>query len=232
MTIVKDLCPRILWLEGGELRQDGCTAEVINHYLELMRGRSGSKDKLSVLTGEKQEAVFDLTNVPDRRGSGDIRFTGIGYFSKDGHPKEYIHTGDSLKVRLYYKVNKPVSYPNFYFRILNGLGDKVATLGTFLSGHEIPTLYPGNGFIDVDIESLNIMPDRYYIDIYINSDHKIINDKSFLYDHLKYCATLDVEVSDLYNSGKVIDKWWGIIFLPCKWDFKGLNSSEESVTDI
>jgi hypothetical protein len=122
-------------------------------------------------------------------------------------------------------VNKPVLKPDFYFRILTESRDKVATLGTYLSGHEIPILYPGTGYIDVDIKSLNIMPDRYFVTIYILSNGIIVDNNPKCYDSIDGCATLNVETSDLYKSGRGIDKWWGVMFLPCEWDFEGLNTT-------
>jgi lipopolysaccharide transport system ATP-binding protein len=225
MTTVEHLCPRTLWIDSGELRQDGRTAEIIKNYMAEIRGKWSADFKITELSAFNQQTGFDLTNVPNRQGNGEIRYTGIEFLNLDGQPKKPIRSGDSLRVRLHYHANNQVSKPEFYIRIRNEFGEKVATLSPFLLGNEIPTLYPGAGHIDLDISFLNIMPDRYYISVYINKNTGFINSDPVCIDAVEHAATLDVEVSNYYHSDRGIDKWWGVIFLPCKWNLEGMNIS-------
>ncbi len=212
MSTVENLCPRVLWFDKGELRLDGRSSEVIQSYV-------------SQFAGKVQESKFDLSDVAHREGSGEIRYTGIEFLDLDGNPKDHILSGDGLKVKLHYKVFKPIARPEFYFRFYTDLGVRVATFGTSLSGHEIPTLYPGTGSIEVDIDSLNIMPDRYYLNLWINSANVLINKNETTHDGLERCTAVDIETSDYYRSGKGIDKWWGVTFMPCKWNLEGSKNS-------
>ena len=230
METVQNLCPRALWIDNGKLVQDGRTEDIIKSYMGVIRGKWSADFKKSEFSVLEQQSGFDLTNVPKREGSGDIRYTGIEFLDPDRHPIKSIRSGDRLKVRLYYQVNELISKPEFYFRIRNEFGEKIATLSPFLSGYEIPTLYPGAGYIDVDIDFLNIMPDRYYITLYILHDNGIINNN--IVDDIEHAGTLDVEVSNYYQSDRGIDKWWGIMFLPCKWNLEGMNIHEESVKSM
>ena len=216
MATVENLCPRVLWFDQGKLRQDGPVAEVIHNYIT---------EFASVV----QESKFDLTNVTHRQGNGKIRYTGIEFLDKNGDPKDVIRCGDSVKVRLHYQVFEPAPKPEFYFRFYTDSGVKVATFGTLLSGHEIPILYPGKGRIDVDIDFFNLMPDRYYISAWINSTNVLINDTEIQYDGLERCTAVDVEPSDYYQSGKGIDKWWGVMFIPCVWNFDGSKNGRQAI---
>ena len=229
MLTVEQLCPRALWIHNGELRQDGRTADVIKNYMEDVRYNNfhfkwSGDFKTSELPASDQQTGFDLTNVPKRQGSGEIRYTGIVFLDSQGNPKIPVFSGESLKVRLCYQVNEQIDKPEFYFIIRNEFGEKVATLSPFLSGHEISTLYPGAGYFEADINFLNIMPDRYYISVLIDS----INIKDDVVDSVENAATLDVEVSNKYNCDKGINKWWGMVILPCKWNFSGMNIREET----
>ncbi len=230
MITVEHLCPRALWIDNGELRQDGPTADIIKKYMGGIRGKWSDDFKISDFSVLKQQSGFDLTHVPNRQGNGDIRFTGMEFLDLDGQPKKSICSGDRLKVRLYYQGNKPISKPEFYFRIRNEFGEKIATLSPFLSGNKIPTLYPGIGYIDVDIDFLNLMPDRYYITIYILQDDG--NIENHIVDSIEHAGTFDVEVSNYYQSNRGIDKWWGIMFLPCKWNLEGMNIHEVSAKSM
>lgn len=226
MVTVEHLCPRALWIDNGELRQDGPTSDIIKKYMEVVRGKYRSDFKISEFSETEHQTRFDLTQLRNRPGGGEIRFTRIEYLNLDGQPKKNIYSGDSLKVRLYYQVHKAIAKPEIYFRIRNEYGDKIATLSPYLSGHDIPMLYPGSGYIDLDIEFLNLMPDRYFITAYILNDNGIIN--NYIVDDVEHAATLDVEVSNYYNSEKGIDKWWGVLFLPCEWKLEEMNLRENS----
>ncbi len=216
MSTVENLCPRVLWFDKGELRQDGPPADVINKYIS----------EFDVIL---RQSKYDFTNFPNRTGTGNIQYTGLEFLDTDGNQKEHIRSRDSLKVRLYYKVNQQISKPEFYFNIKTDMGSRVTAFGTSLSGQEIQTLYPGTGYIDVDIDYLNLMPDRYYLTLWINTSSVIITDTDTNHDGLPLCAILDVEPPDIIPPDKWMDKWWGVVFIPCKWNFEGLNVSEESV---
>ena len=226
MVTVEHLCPRALWIDNGELRQDGPTSDIIKKYMEVVRGKYRSDFNKSEFSETEHQTRFDLTQLRNRPGGGEIRFTRIEYLTLDGQPKKNIYSGDRLKVRLYYQVHKAIAKPEIYFRIRNEYGDKIATLSPFLSGHDIPMLHPGSGYIDLDIEFLNLMPDRYFITAYILNDNGIIN--NYIVDDVEHAATLDVEVSNYYNSEKGIDKWWGVMFLPCEWKLEEMNLRESS----
>jgi lipopolysaccharide transport system ATP-binding protein len=226
METVQNLCPRALWIDNGNLRQDGRTEDVIKSYMGVIRGKWGSDIKITEIFGGKQESGYGLTHALNRKGSGEIQYTGIEFRTPEGQQKEHIFCGDSLKMRLHYQVHKQVSKPKFFVRIRNQFGEKVTTVGTHLSGLEIPILYPGIGYIDLDLEYLNIMPDRYYITLWIDRYSDIPGEKEILYDYIERCAPLNVEYVDYYRSGRGVDKIWGSMFMACKWNFDGMNSEE------
>jgi lipopolysaccharide transport system ATP-binding protein len=230
MVAVEHLCPRALWIDNGELVQDDRTGDVIKKYMEVVRGKFSADFKTAEIPGLEHPTIFDLTPATNREGSGEIRFTRIEYLDLDGQAKSTIRSGDSMKVRLFFQVNKTFTKPEFYFRIRNEFGEKVTTLSPFLSGNEMTTLHPGNGYVDVDIKFLNLMPDRYYITIYILVESGKI-DKN-LVDGIEHAATLDVEVSNYYNSDRGIDKWWGVLFLPCEWNLNGMSDCSTALDQL
>src|SRR3990172_7376946 len=226
MSTVENLCPRVLWFDKGELRKDGRSSDVINQYISQF-GEIEAKTK------------FDLTDVPNRQGTGIIRYLGVEFLTLDGQPKEHIYCGDGLKVRLYYEVNKPISKPEFYFNMKTDVGSRVTAFGTALSGHELQTLYPGNGYIDVDMDFFNILPDRYYLNFWINTCDVLITENDINHDGIERGAAIDVEVPNSIQSinelekrwgltNKGFDKWCGVMFIPCKWNLEGMNISGKS----
>ena len=104
------------------------------------------------------------------------------------------------------------------------LGTLVTDVSNGCTGTEISELPPGDGYVDVEIDFLNLMPDRYFLSLWLHNDGGII------YDNLEYGVAMDVEVSDFYGSGKGITKNNGIVFLPFKWHLEGLNYTKINVS--
>ena len=114
-------------------------------------------------------------------------------------------------VRLSFQVNEPVPEPHFGVQILTGMGTRVAGPNTWASGYAVPKLERGEHSLDLRIEALNLMPDRYYLTLWAGPVGQNV------YDQLELCASLEVETSDVYGSGRGLDHKGWILFLPCEW---------------
>jgi lipopolysaccharide transport system ATP-binding protein len=205
MPTVENLCPRVMWIDKGEIRKDGPAVEVIEKYLSQYE------------TFAMQNSMkYDFRNFFGREGSGEINYTGLEFLDTAGQQKTIVRSGDNLKVRLFYEVHETVLNPKFYFTFHTEKGGRIATFGSSISGHYINRLLPGNGYVDIDIDSLNVMPDRYYFSFWIAGDRE----KKY-FERIEWCARLDVEYSNYFKSGKGIDKEFGYVFIPCNWNFHG-----------
>ncbi len=116
MVTVENLCPRTLWIDKGEIREDGQTSQVIRNYLAVLRDKKGDEAALPRFDGIDHPSVFDLTNMPHREGGGELRYTSMEFLDQYGQPKTVIRSGDTLKVRFYYRVYKPVERNGILFR--------------------------------------------------------------------------------------------------------------------
>lgn len=210
MAAVENLCSRVIWIDCGQIRKDGNAAEVIKAYMSTFAGA--------------QKAGFDLRQMENRRGNGEIRFTRIAFLNAKREPLDIIRSGDNLIVRFDYHAEKRISNNVIFgFRIYTDLGTLVTDVSNGCTGTEISALPPGDGHVEVEIDFLNLMPARYFLSLWLH------NDGGILYDALENCVALDVEVSDFYKSGKGITSQNGIIFLPFKWNLDGLHNKESAI---
>lgn len=202
MAAVEHLCPRVIWVENGKVQQDDNGSEVIKNYLGFFAGTD--------------QTCFDLKNIEGRSGNGDIRYTEIELLDSDGSTQTIVRSGDSLLVRLHYHAERRIKNPHFALELFTDFGAKVTSLNTWTSGFDIPILPPGDGYIDLAIDSLNIRADRYYVSLWLASHG------GKWYDRLDNCVTLEVEASDFHRSGREMNtKHYGIVLLPCKWKLNG-----------
>jgi lipopolysaccharide transport system ATP-binding protein len=202
MAAVENLCPRVIWIDKGQILQDGDAQDVIKAYMSTFT--------------EARRAGHDLRHIERRRGNGEIRYTGIEFLGSNDQIRDVFQSGDRLIVRLYYHAEKPISTPIFRLEIFTKLGAMITALSTWANGCEIPLLHAGKGYIDLEIDNITLMPGRYYLTLKIESFGPIH------YDILDSCTVLDVESSDFYGSGKGFDSNHGIIFIPCRWHLDGL----------
>lgn len=203
LEAVENLCPRAIWIESGKVRKDGDAREVIREYLAGF--------------AQAEQAVYQLGGVERRGTTGAIRYTGMCFLDENRQPKGAIRCGNSVVVRLDYEVVERVRHPHFGIDVYTDRGTKLTSMNTWLVGCDVPFLSPGKGRAELEIERLNLMQGRYYLSLWVKTVGGLTHD---LLDH---CATLDVEASDFYDSGRRTDRYYGIVLLPCRWNVDGLS---------
>src|SRR3954471_2783935 len=63
MAAVEHLCPRSIWIEGGQVQEDGPSSEVLRRYMGMYAGN--------------ETQSLELTNASNRRGSGAVQYQSL-----------------------------------------------------------------------------------------------------------------------------------------------------------
>jgi len=197
MAAVENLCSRCIWIDAGRVCMDGSPREVIEAYMNTF--------------ANAREAMSDLSSVENRRGSGEIRYTGVEYLTPAGEPLQVVRSGDAFVIRFRYHANKPVAFPSFGFRLYTEFGTLITDTSTWHHAIDIPLVPPGDGYVDLHIDFLNLLPARYYFSLWITGP------ASPVHDNIEHCAELDVELANVYSSGRMLDSRSGIVFFPQHW---------------
>jgi len=203
MAAVENLCSRGIWIAEGRVRLDGPTHRVIEAYMESFASADA--------------ASSDLTSVGARRGSGEARYTKVEFLSKEGNLQTVTRCGKGVVIRLHYHANEPIERPSFGFRMYTELGTLVTDTGTWLHGLDIPQAPTGDGYVDLEIDSLNLIPGRYFLSLQLDSSMS-----TKLYDMLEHAVHLDVEEGPIYGSTRTIDSRHGLVYFPQRWRLEGI----------
>jgi lipopolysaccharide transport system ATP-binding protein len=195
MAAVENLCSRAIWIDAGSVRMDGGAKDVIESYLASYGGAELSGTELQ---------------VENRVGSGEIRFTGIEYRTPDGTPMMTVRSGDAVTLRLYYRAERALRYTHFGLRMYTTMGTLITDTGTWHQGMVIPEVAAGDGYIDVEVEALNLIPGRYSLSLWVTSEGGPPLDGD-----VRTC--LDVELADIYGGGRALDSRSGIVYFPQRW---------------
>ena len=211
MAAVENLCSRGIWIDSGTVRKDGATHDVIESYLSTFAG--------------SEQTSADLSGIESRQGTGEIRYTGIAFLNSEGQPQPLTRSGDSLRIRFFYHAEQAIPYPSFGFRLTTELGTLVTDTSTWHHGIDIPQIVPGDGFIDLEIDFLNLLAGRFFFSLWITGlSHNV-------YYGVEHCASIEIELANVYRSGKNIDSRSGIVFFPQRWVLPGAHTEQVSLAE-
>lgn len=197
MAAVENLCSRGLWIDGGKLRMDGNSKEVIKAYLGSYSGAEAGARELE---------------VEGRAGSGEVRFTDIELLNPEGMPSPIIQSGDALTLRLHFRADELISHPNFSVRLYTSMGTLITETSTWLHGVTIPSVGPGEGYADLELDALNLLPSRYTLMFSITGgppQNKVMDGDVRAY--------LDVEPSSAYGTVRNVSSRFGIVYFGQRW---------------
>jgi lipopolysaccharide transport system ATP-binding protein len=207
MTAVENLCSRGIWIANGRLHLDGPAPEVIEAYMASFAS-AGSVSS-------------DLAGVEARAGSGEIRYTRVDFLSADRQLQTVTRCGRSLVIRLYYSARVAIERPAFGLSLYTEAGLLVTQTGTWHHALDIPGIPAGNGYLELEIEALNLLPGRYSLSLRL--DHWGTQQ---VYDALEHAVHLDVEEAPIYaGSNRVMDSRRGIVFFPQRWNLDGIGDA-------
>ena len=198
LAAVENLCTRGIWIDAGKIRMDGGVKDAIKGYMGSFV--------------DERVSGSDLSGTENRLGTGEIRYTRLEYLGPDGTPCGMTRSGDALVLRFHFHADKPIRDPSFGFRLYTEMGTLITETYHRLLGIHIPKVEPGDGYIDAEIESLNLVPGRYALSLWITAPGG-----TPVYDG-DVRASLDVEVADVYRSGRMLDSRSGLVYFPQRWN--------------
>jgi len=202
LAAVENLCRRCIWIDNGVVRMDGDSRPVIEAYMQS--------------STSNQAAAADFDNFPNRRGNGKVRYRAVEFLSLEGRSQKVVRAGDPVVVRFHYAASEPIPSPSFGFRLYTDLGTLVTETSTWHHSLPVPLPQSGKGYLDLEIASMNLMPAKYSLSLWITD-----MDGSMVYDNVENAVMLEVETANIYHSGRDLDSRCGLVFFPQKWNLSG-----------
>lgn len=152
VDITREICSRVVMLEGGRIVRDGGPREVVAYYHEAMESAEEGPER-----GDRRVAV-----------------TGVELLNGRGEPSDDYETGESLKVRVFFHADGPVEDPVFGISIEDYRGFTAFGTNTGLKGMELGTV-EGDGIIEFDLKALPMLEGRYFVSVAIHSrDEQVV----------------------------------------------------------
>lgn len=195
---ISHVCSRAITFEKGRVLYDGDPETAIDRY------------RLSLL---------DRTEDPTRQlrgGTGEIRVRRMEILNRWNAPQEEFEVGEHVKVRLHYDAVQPVDNPIFNVAMHVFNGEQVTGFRTDVDGFQ-PGVLSGQGYVDIVIPELNLLPNVYSMDAVIfHRDGFTFYDRLNRAGHLKVIGGLNIN---------------GISFLPHHYELEPTADALEDAED-
>jgi lipopolysaccharide transport system ATP-binding protein len=181
MPAVSSLCDRAVWLDGGRMREEGPTANVISSYLHSSFNKQ----------------VANLEQRTDRIGDGRFRFSRVWLTNGTGTSVDSLVSGKEATFMIEYVTQPGEKLRNILAQVIirDLYGPVLFTLSSHLTGQNFETLSE-TGTLSCCVPSLPLAADTYIVDLWssVNGEPS---------DCIKDVLEVPVVDSDFYGAGKV-----------------------------
>lgn len=196
MSIARNLCDEIAYLDSGKIQMIGSAEKVTDHYLSQLKQSS-------------EEA--DLKDRMDRDGSGEARLTNIEIYEPNSQRKGVLICGEDAEIRVDYSSDKLDSIGELMLQlnIFNDDGNYLATLSNQLTNYPLKNV-KGKGTIHCTLHRLPLMAGNYFLKarLFVNGSKSDIVDRALNFQVLE---------GDFFKSGSFYKKRVPGIFIDQNW---------------
>ena len=154
-TSVRGLCSYAIWLEHGNITQDGAPKEVCNNYLkelyEQHQGKSqvlDNSEEIKISFEEYRDQRDSLINLSNLRndlrifefkisdnsfGTGDAEIFSVNFQDANGKPLSWVVGGEQVSIRIGIRCIRSIIKPIVGFLVNDRLGQPIFGDNTYLS---------------------------------------------------------------------------------------------------
>ncbi|MEM1177064.1 MAG: ABC transporter ATP-binding protein [Acidobacteriota bacterium] len=199
LSAVRRLASRTIWIDGGRLRMDGETHEVVGAYLE-----SGTENLDSGNT-------FDLTHHKNRSRDSRPSLTELRVVSDEGDPG-LVPMGDSVTLSIHFDAGRPLHQPYATVGLSDEEGNRLLSISPRLSGDKTPE-EAERGVFHCRLEHLPLNHGTYFLTVQLQEGHKRV-------DRIDRACSFQVTPRDVHGSGTVLSSRKGFLCWPSLWTFE------------
>lgn len=166
-SAVINLCERVVWMQGGQVRREGATKEVIAEYLEdlyyedqahdldaatsstlsayavpAMAPRDMRQDLFDSSTLRNDIEVFAFNLESSGFGTGSARIIDVAVNDRDGRPLSWAVGGQPVTMAITCQANEDIHSPIIGFEMRDRLGQVIFAENTYLTtrSHPVPAM--------------------------------------------------------------------------------------------
>ncbi|MEO0795893.1 MAG: ABC transporter ATP-binding protein [Verrucomicrobiota bacterium] len=198
MASVEKLCRRGILLREGTITCDGEINEAIRGYLNIGGNLSN-----------------DLSNHPNREGSGEVRVDEIEIIDQKGYRLNEVPAGESVRIRFHFRktTDAPIDQIDFGIKLLNEDRVPVFFHRNTLDKVDFGKL-PNRGTFECSIDRLPLPIGRYFLNYHLSPD---FGRTAQFYDKIVSAYEFSVVSGAFFESGQLPPRGRGVALLNADW---------------
>lgn len=175
---IEQICDRTIWLDGGKIKADGKPRDVHPEYMDFMgqkrqviaeKENARKEEKSGKKAGERTDDESDSAQEEKKRwGNGHARINQVRMLDANGKSQSAFATGSPITIEMDYSVKEKVEDAVFGIGIFNQNGQQVYGTNTRIDQMDEFALEK-DGTMRVALDSVNLLPGIYLLDIAIES---------------------------------------------------------------
>ncbi len=175
---IEQICDRTIWLDGGKIKADGKPRDVHPEYMDFMgqkrqviaeKENARKEEKSGKKAGERTDDESDSAQEEKKRwGNGHARINQVRMLDANGKSQSAFATGSAITIEMDYSVKEKVEDAVFGIGIFNQNGQQVYGTNTRIDQMDEFALEK-DGTMRVALDSVNLLPGIYLLDIAIES---------------------------------------------------------------
>ncbi len=211
LDLIEEICDRVVWLEGGELKECGLPRRVVDAYREWVAAAEGqahqqAKEQREHEAGAPEPEDAGATQEEALRwGSGEALIEQIRILI-GGEERYYFQTGEAVTFEISARANSPLEDFVFGIAIQTPRGGECWGTNTDLDGFVPARLEEGMVTVRVRCPNLRLGPGEYVLDVAVHTRD------GTPYDYRRQLASFSVTAP---NRGV------GTYFPEHEWQFSG-----------
>ena len=167
---VKSIGDRVLWLDGGRIRELGDPEDVITRYLGAMVAKDSvylacehrAERLASARNVEPPEVVTNIPNVDRRFGDGRAEVIGIAVLDPSGQPLYILEQSSTIVIRVSVRAKEDILLPMVGFMLRNHMGLDFAGTNTAREGFDLPAMSAGDVYtVDFHVQLPEFYPGSF-----------------------------------------------------------------------
>jgi lipopolysaccharide transport system ATP-binding protein len=151
LSAVQRLCTRAYWIDSGQVRREGATADVVAAYLH----HAGAT---------QQGGVATIGPDVPRSTTGAVTLERVALVDDDGATTDRVRLGQAFTVAMTFAVNEPVHDGVIELGLSTADGTRVATVQNVDGDRPLLSLEPGRHEIRARIDT-TMLPGEFTVDV-------------------------------------------------------------------
>lgn len=215
---IEQICERSIWIQDGSIRLEGSPRDVHPEYMDFM----GQKRQVTI---DKEEAKKNLVlkknaeedqievdkeskeqlKTKNHLENRDVQIQNVSISDIHGNGKNVFMTGDTVKIKIDYKVNREARDACFGIGIFRS--DGIHCYGTNTRVDRISRFKLTNdGYVILEFVN-ELLPGEYFVDIAVESEYGVYSEYcKKICSFITYTEKEDIGISRLHH------KWDGKCF--------------------